>query len=131
MPATWKYIEKGKRNELGRTLRRGNRYSYNRRGVNGASCGEEGNNVDYYDGNWGNSDSQRDHSLSQVNIAGGETNYSSREVEFGEIDGWAADSDVVNNLVSRRASGEYRGADRAENRDAFGPFAKSQFSEAF
>ena len=63
-------------------------YRYNRRVVNSA-VGEEmvGDNVNYYDANWGNSGYLRDHRLIQVNFKGNDIDCAPREILFADIDG--------------------------------------------
>ena len=63
--------------------------------------------------------------LNQVNLTGGEDNYSSLEVKFGDIEYWQPDIEVEHYMVNRRVVGEYRDAEQTEVRDAFGTFAEA------
>ena len=69
------------------------------------------------------------HRLSKVNLAGREGDYSSFDIQFGDVDGWRGGpaSDVEHYLVNRTVDDEYRDADRTEVCDAFKTSTKTDF----
>ena len=107
----------GKRNDADRTFQRDNRYRYNQRGVNCAVARKKITMWIITMGIGGNSDNPCGHPLSQVNFTDGWKQLPHIEVEFGDIGGRETDIDVVNYLVSRSVSGEYRDAGRTGDFD--------------
>ena len=69
IPANGKYKDKHQRNDSGRTFQMGERYRYNRRGVNCAVFGEGDGNVESHVRHRGSSGYQWGHRLIQVNVA--------------------------------------------------------------
>ena len=111
-PASRKVHRRGGRYDSGGTFQRCNRYS-RRRGNCADGAKIEGDNENYYNGDWGSSDYLGDQRLSQVNFAERDSNYPPIEIEFEATDGWNADIEIVNYLVNRRLADDYRVSERS------------------
>ena len=87
--------------------------------------------MDYFDGDRGNSEYQRDRSQSQVNFAEVDSNYYPIELELGDIAGRHTDSEADGYLANRRADKEFSGAERAGGCDVFKTFAKENMARKY
>ena len=128
IPNSGKNDGKGRRNDSYRKFTRNDRYSQSQRWVNcdvGGKVEYDDDNGNYPDGDLGNSDYQGGHPIRQVNFAEIECNYSSIEIELGDVGSWNTDIGVGDYQSNHSAAKEYRDSGRAGDCDVFKTFAKT------
>ena len=129
IPQSDKNGGKSGRNDPRRTFPRNKPLSQKR--VNctvGGKVGDVEDNEGYFDEDWYNSDYQQCRPLGQVNFTGGDNNYSSCEIEFGDVEGRNKDSEVGGYLSNHSVANEYRDSERSGGCDVFKTSALKNFA---